>query len=135
MLKRHPLTLSLIVSFFLSANIFASTPLSCDQLVATHWVDTNDTTFDAITLGFNNDFGGLGYRLSYYQGRFGDGTYVNRCDVQPDGSILLTMPLTEDLGYLLLKTSDMQTFTVLPPSRLVNPFEKQIPIHGPFIRV
>ncbi|HEU5280756.1 MAG TPA: hypothetical protein VFU82_02090 [Gammaproteobacteria bacterium] len=135
MLKRQALTLSLIFSFFISTNMFAATPLSCDQLINTHWADTNDSIFGRITLGFEDEGEhDLIYNLSYFSDRFGDGGYVNRCDAQSDGSLLLTIPLSDDFGYLLLKTTDLQTFTVLPPSRLVNQYEKQIAIRGPFSR-
>jgi hypothetical protein len=141
MLKRHVLMLSLIFSFFASTNIFALPPLSCNQLMYTSWVDTSEEGFGRISLAINHGYennDSLSYDISYYSDGFSydeDGP-VDRCEVQSDGSLLLTITQIGigNAGSLLFKTSDLQTLTVLPPSSLENADRRPVAIHGPFSR-
>lgn len=143
MLKRHVLTLSLIFSFFASTNIFALPSLSCNQLMYTSWVDTSEEGFGRISLAINHGYennDSLSYDISYYSSdgfsydEYDESGPVDRCEVQSDGSLLLTITQIGNAGSLLFKTSDLQTLTVLPPSSLENADRRPVAIHGPFSR-
>lgn len=133
MLKRCVLILSLTLSFLLSMSVFASTPLSCYEITQTRWVDDSEAGFGSITLM-------IGFFFNSYLSYYTDGLSSNEegsvgCDVQSDGSLLITLPQVGNAGTLVLKTSDLQTLTVLPPSSLENADRRPVAIHGPFLRV
>lgn len=125
-----------MLSMLVASNIFALNQLNCDELLNTNWTNTTNYQLGAISLKFDwldHDPFSIDYEISYYNGSMGRGSRTSDCSIQPDGSLQLVMNLDE-IGYLDLKTTDMNTFQILPDSRLLTSHDKYTSISGTFSR-